>query len=179
MRCLSLTQPWAWSMMFGPKLVENRTWKCPDHMIGEVFAMHASAKWDADGERFLLGEGVLIPERGSPKYAKSAIIGVQCIVRCVEYAAWEQGASADGVPEDQENFFFGPYGFVMDPEKRRPITPIPHPGALSFFNLPDDIAAEVARRVTEPYDFLPAPAHPQTAMPWEPPGGLKRRRGRK
>ena len=189
MRCLSLTQPWAWSMMHGPKLVENRTWPCPEHMIGVPFAMHASAKWDAHGYEFLLANNVLAPERGSHLYAKSAIIGMQTILRCLSretYDLVDERVRREVLPIEQEVFFFGPFGFVMDHVQRRPITPIPIPGALGFFTLPDDIAKEVVRRAGEPHDTLPAPARAQQTMPWEPPGGLHRsvtrtpgRRGRR
>lgn len=175
MKALSLTQPWAWSMVHGPKRTENRTWPAPEQMIGQTFAMHASAKWDAAGERFILEQGVLVPPRGTWALPHSAIIGVATLVRCVKYEMWklcDKGRKLELVTEDQWPWFFGPFGFVL--ENVRPITPIPYPGSLSFFDLTEDAEREVLSRLGEKADILPAPMASQQTMPWEPPGGLHR-----
>jgi len=201
MRALSLTQPWAWSMMHGPKFIENRTWPCPENIVGQTVAWHASAKWDPNGERFLLEHDVLVPPRHT--LPKSAIIGTVKIERCIKLADFETafenypdgvrpveagppygGRSRDDIlPADQIPFFFGPFGFLTS--SRRPITPILYPGSLGFFTLTDDVVREIERRVDMPADTLPSPILPQQTMPWEPPGGLHRpprkpsRRGRR
>jgi hypothetical protein len=186
MRALSLTQPWAWSMMHGPKLIENRTWPA-EYMVGQRFALHASMKWDHDGERFLLDKGVLVPPKES--LPKGAIIGMVSMIRCVDRAElecafmdldpeearanppWMGKRRCDVIPADQEQFFFGPYGFLL--ADRAPITPLPYPGSLSFFQLHADAEREISARLGKPVDIT-TPTIPQQAMPWEPPGGLVR-----
>jgi hypothetical protein len=157
-------------MMFGPKRIENRNWSA-DYMVGETFAMHASAKWDRDGEACLLEKGILVPPRSS--LPKSAIIGINRMVRCVKRASYElydEGRRLELVPEDQEQFFFGDFGFLLD--DRQPISPISYPGSLGFFEIAPDIEHELRLRLGKPVDALPTPILPQQSMPWEPPGGL-------
>lgn len=179
MRALSLTQPWAWSMVHGPKRIENRTWPVPEHLIGQTIAVHASAKWDKDGEAFLLERGVLVPPRGT--LARGAYIGVATIVRCVEKARYDlldEVARRELVPDPvQDDYFFGPFGQLW--ENVRPITPLLAPGALSFFEVSEADAREIALRLNEPADTLPTPATLQQGMPWGPHTGYQSRRGKR
>lgn len=177
-------------MMFGPKTIENRKWAA-DYMVGETFAMHASAKWDRDGERFLLERGVLVPPRET--LPTGAIIGTSRMTHCIKrsnYDLLDEGRKRELIADPaQEDYFFGPYGFVLPEQYRRPIAPIEHPGSLGFFQLPDVVVAELVKRLalarsgdSDPV-AAPTPVASQQSMPWEPPGGLRRRprlpRGRK
>jgi ASCH domain len=46
MRGLSIQQPWANTIAYGTKRVENRTWAAPRWVIGRTIAIHASKKPD-------------------------------------------------------------------------------------------------------------------------------------
>lgn len=62
MRVISLSQPWAWVMMFGAKRVENRSWPAPVALYGQRIAMHAAKSWDAEAyEGLVEGDFGLIP----------------------------------------------------------------------------------------------------------------------
>lgn len=169
-------------MTIGPKRIENRNWPVPAHIIGQTIAVHASAKWDPKGEQFLLAQGILVPSRAV--LPKSAFVGVATVVGCIEKASYDQleeVAKRDLLPDpDQERFFFGEYGQVW--KDTAAITPIAYPGQLGFFQIPPEIAGEILRRVGQPVDNVPTPPPMQAGMPWEPPGGLRRRplrRGRR
>lgn len=44
MKAITVKQPWASLIVEGIKLIENRTWKCPQKHIGKRVLIHASAK---------------------------------------------------------------------------------------------------------------------------------------
>ena len=46
MKALTLMQPWATLIINGPKRIENRTWRPPHDLIGQVIAIHAGKRYD-------------------------------------------------------------------------------------------------------------------------------------
>ncbi|WP_207621351.1 ASCH domain-containing protein [Chelativorans oligotrophicus] len=123
---LSIMQPWAWLVVNRHKAPENRTWWT--NYRGPV-AIHAGKKIDRDahrdvmsgihpvtGERTLLG--IEYPPCFGVPIATGGIVGVAEIVDCVTTL-------------DNE-WFVGPYGFIM--ANPRPVPFIPVKGALGFFD---------------------------------------------
>lgn len=156
-RAFSLKQPWATIVAKGLKPVENRDYPPPRAMVGELFAIHASKTWDKDGELWIrqewegydpieeaLGDAVLI---------RSAILGV---ARIVGYMKKEDGlfytVAGDRVVADRGHemfhnpWFFGDFGYVLE-DVRAIERPIPCSGALNFWRLPEDVAAELATQL--------------------------------
>jgi hypothetical protein len=134
MKALSLKQPWAW-LIFNGKDVENRKWATKYR--GQLL-IHASKKWDAEGEEFILSHlvkkhRILIP-RGLPsehhhEISYGAIVGMVDVINCVR--------------QYDSPWFFGPYGFVLRNALRFK-KPFPFKGALGLFEVPKPIVKEVA-----------------------------------
>jgi hypothetical protein len=121
-KALSIRQPYAWLIVNGLKDIENRNW--PTNFRGDVL-IHAGITYpmrdyadDAEiyGRRF-----GAYPAR---EEMLGGIVGVATIVDCV--------ATSDS------EWFFGPYGFVL--ENARPLPMIPCKGALGFFEPKLDFA---------------------------------------
>ncbi len=127
MKAITLWQPWASLIMFGPKRVENRTWRPKYTDLPCRLAIHAGAK-----EEKTVSEAVLKVLEGMPPahWNNSAILGTALLTTIVH--------SAEDLPEDQRMWFVGPIGWVL--EDIRPLRfPLPCKGAQGLWTLPDDI----------------------------------------
>jgi hypothetical protein len=115
--CLSIRQPYAWLIVNGIKPVENRTW--PTKFRGRVL-IHAGLTYPKrDHRQDLESWG----DRGYPTDRDSmigCIVGEAVIVDCVKAHPSE--------------YFFGPYGFVLEQAKAY-ATAIPFGGKLGFFGV--------------------------------------------
>ena len=58
MMALTIHQPWAWAIAAGHKRVENRNWT---RRYRGPLAIHASVRWDADGEHVV--PGLVLPPK--------------------------------------------------------------------------------------------------------------------
>lgn len=128
-RALSIMNPWAFLIVNGKKDIENRNWQTK--FRGPV-AIHAGQKSDR-GAMTAMHRGDH-PVVGGPYFYgwpkpetlydliggkfNGGIIGVAEIVDCVE--------------QSDSEWFVGRYGFVL--ANARPVSFIPCPGALGFFN---------------------------------------------
>lgn len=121
--CLSVRQPWAWLIVQGWKLIENRTW--PTSFRGR-FLVHAS-------------KGLTAAEYESC-YLFVAGFAPACAQAIPEFEILERGGIVgeatllDCVTRHDSEWFCGPYGFVL--EDAKPWTFYPCRGALGFFPLP-------------------------------------------
>lgn len=121
MKCLSIRQPWAWAILHAGKDSENRSWPCPQYLLGERVLVHASGTLDA-GALEALGAR-------RADMVKSAILGSVLIVGCDREmkSRWD---------------FQGEYHFRLE----NPIAferAIPLKGKLGFFDVPDHLLPEV------------------------------------
>lgn len=135
---LSIKQPWASLIAHGFKDIENRTW--PTRFRG-LFYIHASKVLDPDeciaAQNLIMNPRLDFPNfykiretLGETKFRdlpKGAIIGTAEIVDCVT--------------ESESPWFVGEFGFVIK-NARLFKTPMPCPGALSFWNPLDKLSAE-------------------------------------
>lgn len=125
MKALSVRQPWAWLILFGGKDIENRDWRIA---YRGPLLIHASKRMtreeydDAAALAWRLGR-VHLPLRDG--LDRGAIIGQVEVVDCVE--------------RHDSPWFFGKYGFVL--QHPQPYTPIPWPGFLGTFDVPEDLRA--------------------------------------
>ncbi len=132
MKALTIKQPWAQLIMGGGKDIENRGW--PTSLRGRV-AVHSSKKLDrGEIESACYAMGLWIPKFSARiftaealTYPTGAILGTVEIVDCVR--------------KSDSPWFCGEYGFVLVNPVR--CTPIPINGALSFWEVPPDVAAKL------------------------------------
>lgn len=124
-RALSVKQPWADAILHGTKRVENRGWTSPAYGLGWLW-LHAPAAYDRAGAQWMRDRGLHKPELGAPLGAMIGLVRVVALRR------------ADERPDDP--WAFGPWCWVID----RVIAleePIPCKGALSLWEVPDDVLA--------------------------------------
>lgn len=115
---LSVRQPWADLIVDGIKDVENRSW--PARFRGTIL-IHAPRKVDWEAVERLQD---LLGPRESYQPVTGAIVGMTEIVDCVA--------------QHPGRFFTGPYGFVLRNSRRFP-EPVPLPGRLGIFEVPQDL----------------------------------------
>lgn len=119
--CLSILQPYAWLIVNGIKPVENRTWST--RFRGRVL-IHAGKTYSKGDHAEDLEQWL---HRGYPTRRDDmigGIVGEAVITNCVS--------------SHPSEWFYGPYGFVMDKPKAYTKL-IPYRGALGFFNVPASV----------------------------------------
>jgi hypothetical protein len=124
MRALSIRQPWAELIMLGRKRYELRTWST--RLRGRI-AIHASKRVDREGA----GLAGLRPE----ELVGGAILGTAELADCVAYTR----AMAEELHRARAHFTGwtpGWMAFVLD-DPQRVERPIPYPGRLGFFKIPE------------------------------------------
>lgn len=131
---LSFWNPWLEFMLLGLKDIENRDWKPPQSLIGKPLLLHATQKFDpdwvstADKSRLSPTElnhfGIVgkVPELVAD-YPHGGICGI-AIVRGF-------------VSQSDSKWFFGRYGWQLDPIERLPFTPCK--GSQGFWHAPKEI----------------------------------------
>ncbi|OPY74737.1 MAG: ASCH domain protein [Syntrophorhabdus sp. PtaU1.Bin058] len=124
MIALSIQQPWAWLIIKGEKLIENRYW--PTRYSGHL-AIHASKKFDEDGYRWVKENFPSLKMPKPTEFVTGAIIGIVHMTGCIDYSSTPD-------PRSISPWFFGPYGFVFrDPVELE--RPIPYRGMPGFFEV--------------------------------------------
>ncbi len=133
MKAITLRQPWAWAIINAGKDIENRNWKT--HFRGRV-AIHAGVGMtrveyeEACGYIRSINPRIRIP--AYEDLERGAIIGTVEIVDCVQ--------------DSDSPWFMGKYGFVLIRPERLP-EPIPSKGALSFWDVPQNIEARINKAI--------------------------------
>lgn len=109
---LSIRQPWAWLIVHGHKVVENRKWRTATR--GWV-GIHAGKTLDTDGLDFVRDEfpHIALPET----FDRGGMVGCARLVGCVDRL--------------DSPWFFGPVGFLF--EDARPLPFCACKGQLGFF----------------------------------------------
>lgn len=148
MKVLTVRQPWAWAIIHGGKLVENRTWLT--HYRGPV-AIHAGTLWSRRGRSSPLIRPAFMAARHplGTIFHRSVIIGLAELVD----AHWaEPGcchspwAEYEVFKEDERKPGRVSHFVLAD---RRPVDPpVPWKGSLMLRDLPAEVAARL--HVTEP-----------------------------
>lgn len=137
MKALSVRQPWAWAILHAGKDVENRDWpeRYPARRFRGRILLHASkgcTRREFGDACAWIHEtfGVEVPELES--LPRGAIVGAVTVADIVDHSPseWYVGAEAALL--------------LRDPVALN--APIVCPGALGFFDVPHEVAAEVRRR---------------------------------
>lgn len=131
MKALSIRQPWAFSILFGGKDIENRNWATRHTGL---IALHASSKMTVEDfnqwkqfvyDRDLRGPWLDGKVIGDAK--RGGIVGVVEITGCTV------GSNSP--------WFVGEYGFTLANSREIPFIPLR--GQLGFFDLPTNVVAKV------------------------------------
>lgn len=144
MMCLSLSQPWAWCVVHGPKRIENRGTASiagvARTLIGKRIALQAAKSYDDLGADHIREAGLVVPMRVELDLVAGKVIGVATIThvfRCTDgcYIGFEP-------PADQKVWTFGPWCFALD-DVRAIARPVVQRGFPGFFPLPSFIESQV------------------------------------
>lgn len=132
MKALTIQQPWASLIVYGPKRVENRTWST--HYRGPIL-IHVGKKRDEEAWYGLSGYQL----DNSVSYL-SGIIGVANLIGVLNLEAYRAYAF--------DPFACGPKCWILSDV--RPLSePIPMGGQLGLFNVPKEIAALALERAVD------------------------------
>ena len=137
MKALSIRQPWAWLIVHGYKTLENRTWKLPEAMIGQRIVVHAGLKMGPGLDKVWImdrlsayGRNMFIHAENTGSFHLGALVGEVEIVR--RFVA--------RIDPPSPKWYMGPEAFWL--HAARPYeTPIPYPGHLGFFDIPEEVLA--------------------------------------
>lgn len=114
--CLSVQQPWAWTILNGFKGVENRTWATNYRGLLGIHAGKSKESMDFETIQFIRSQGVTVP----PDLTFGAILGTVELYDCVP------------IENINDPWAFGPFCWkVRDPKLFR--NPVPFRGALGLF----------------------------------------------
>lgn len=139
MKAISLWRPWPWTFFNAGKRVENRSWKPPASIIGELVAMHAAQKWDRSASHSMAeGElGAAARHVPSDHIHSTGIVGVFRITGAFHID--QLGNPMLGAPPNPV-WAFGPWCWtVTDVVQLR--HPIPYRGRQGLWNLEPNLAA--------------------------------------
>lgn len=125
MKCLTVRQPWAWAIVYGPKRIENRSKRTTHRGPLLIHAGRSHAFLDGTTPT----DWATLP--GLPPFdrlAFGAVIGVVDVVACYQLA--------DLPPDLAGPFATGPVCWLL--ANPRPLAaPIPWTGQVSMFDVPD------------------------------------------
>lgn len=113
-KILSIRQPWAYAILHLGKNIENRS-RRTNHR--GRFLIHTGKTFDKEGARVLGFMGHIVPDF----LQTGGIVGEAYITDVVADA-------------DADEWFFGPYGYVL--EQVKPLPFVPCLGKLGFFTIP-------------------------------------------
>ncbi len=135
MNCLSLSQPWADVMVFGPKGIENRKWATTFRGMILLQAAKSVDRSDVAGSaaaKFYGGIYQARPELAGRLGVAGAIIGRAKVTKIVS-----PEIAREFYP-DQAEFIFGPYCWVLE-DRQSLKSPFPIRGEMGLFKVSDDI----------------------------------------
>jgi hypothetical protein len=126
---ISIKQPWADSIIFGNKRVENRSWNTKHR--GRIL-IHASLQEDKKGNEFIKHKNI------PGGRLKGFIIGEADIVDVIHVDSNEDRTKYSSREKDVLEWFFGPYGFVLDNIVVYK-NPVKYKGNLGIFKVDSDL----------------------------------------
>lgn len=143
MKCLTVWNPWAAAILLGGKTIENRPWKPPADVIGRRILIHAGKRYDAQAR----GDGAfggLTIHRLDLSDQRGVILGSVKLERAMEaedcQLPWCQGVPGHWAWEVVEPLVF--------------LEPVPCPGQLGLFNVPEAKVQEALRSAMTPSRWL-------------------------
>jgi ASCH domain len=142
MRGLSVQQPWAAAIAYGPKTVENRTWPAPGWALRTMIAIHASKKPDIsarppDGESWPMAQRMHL----------GAVIAVATLAGC--HLSPDFGGICGATrPLCSPWSARDQYHWLLADVRPLP-EPVPCRGMLGLWRLPENVEKAVRARLEE------------------------------
>lgn len=134
---LTLHQPWATAVRELGKRIENRSWRPPERLVGQIIAVHAGRVFDEAGADWLAARtGKMTTSGNVPLGAVVALARVEAVVTA-----------------SKDLWFSGPYGWVLDSVV--PLEPIPCRGRPHLWTVPDEVWDVIQEQTAKMSDFLP------------------------
>lgn len=154
MRALTLKQPWATIVALGLKPVENRSWKLPDALMGEDFAIHAGLTTDVEGAQWILkhfADDKVVCDLVRGHQHHGAVLGIAKLAGYLHggkffYRFGNEIRVKDDHPLLHNKWFFGKYGFVLE-DVRTCMHPVPARGMQMFWHLPPEVEDKVKEEI--------------------------------
>ena len=128
MKALTLHRPWPWAILHAGKRLENRTWE-PNLRVGEIFAIHAGAKYDAAAALWMQEHLHLSPP--TPDADPIGIVGLSMF--------------EDIVMQSSDRWFFGPLAWKLS--NVWSVEPIVMPGAQRLWTVPQDVVSKLLAQI--------------------------------
>jgi hypothetical protein len=145
LRAISLTRPWPFAFIHLNKRIENRSWQPLPQFIGPLIALHAAKSWSEDDRRFIQERtSLIVPDKKNSPH--SEIFAVCRIVKIYPID------SLFTPPQDQEEWFFGPYGWLLEDYKTLS-EPVPCKGALGFWQIPGEVESRITLDILNPLTY--------------------------
>lgn len=149
MRALTLWRPWPDAIIHSSKRIENRDYRPPASLMGEVFALHAGKRYDDPSE----GLRWPLPDDWKPPREHECPLGVVAVARLVGVVlplemieVWVPPGASGHVrvtdkPLDMRWWSKGAFGWILS--EVRALTPVPCNGMQGVWTLKPDIEAQV------------------------------------
>jgi hypothetical protein len=146
-KSISLSQPWAWLIVHGPKRIENRRWHLPAKFRGQRVLLHAAkgmTRADYDGAAEMaydIDPQISLPDRNELDRGK--IIGAATFGHCLcpsegSLPLYRTPIGDDGAPLDLRWWVAWQHGFVVRNVEAF-AEPVACKGALGFWEVPIDV----------------------------------------
>lgn len=133
MRALTVRQPWAWSLIFGGKDVENRDWAPPLSLTGDLF--------DPRPLRILIHAGLVVDQAAAHPHPDMDMPDPRTLPRGVTYglvtvATWHASSACRGICSPWAEADAAFHWEITDPQ---PVEPMPVRGALQLWRCDDNL----------------------------------------
>ncbi len=135
MFALTIPQPWAWAIVHSDRRIENRDWRPPRYLLGNLIAIHAGKTLDRTALEHLRTElGLTVPER---------LLVSGAVVAVAKVRGSSAKAPASGHP--QTRWWEGPIAWIFDQVVMLP-TPVPSRGYPKVWRLPAAVESNVCEQ---------------------------------
>ena len=159
MKALTIQNPWAWAVLYAGKIIENRTWRPPEDLLGERLAIHAGKIFAHEALQFLWDKfAVEVPS----ELPAGVIIGTVRVVGILEQRQ-RNDFSVLSIRDYRPAFALDhrALGWLVDPPPGKrgygwvfsdPIAlakPVPCRGAQGVWDVPEDVLSAMGLEATK------------------------------
>lgn len=135
LRALTVRWPWSSAIVYGPKRIENRSWPVPPEHFGKDIALHAGAGADRiRAEDIRMSRALVDGVRTWPRHT-GEIVAVVTVTGCHH----DTGCCRPWG-------FAGTWHWELNDVRTVP-HPVPVPGRLSLWRVPDDVREAVQKQI--------------------------------